>query len=252
MKLLTSITIHPLTYLILFISFLAGYFEYVFLLLFIIVFHELGHLFGIILFKYKDYHILLYPLGGLTKYKALVNEYIYKEVIIALLGPLFQVILVIFIYFIRDYISINTYIKFMYLNKLLFSINLLPIYPLDGGKILKLILDYYFPFKISIYISIFISLIVNIFFILLNIIKQDYLLVIIFVFNLKELIIYIKDINNIYNKFLLERYIYVFDFKKGNIINSHIFINKNKVHKINRDNFIFNEKDYLKKYIFNI
>lgn len=42
--------------------------------------------------------------------------------------------------------------------------NLLPIYPLDGAKIVNLILSKYFSFNIANYISIVISLITVIFF----------------------------------------------------------------------------------------
>lgn len=66
-----------------------------------------------------------------------------KKIIIALAGPLINLIF-IFIFIILEYIlkiEINTLI---YVNILIFIFNMMPIYPLDGGRILKNILYIFF------------------------------------------------------------------------------------------------------------
>ena len=47
------VKIHDTTYIFLFLSFLSGYFEYLFLLLITILIHEAGHLFFSILIDFK-------------------------------------------------------------------------------------------------------------------------------------------------------------------------------------------------------
>ena len=64
-------------------------------MLFIITFHELGHLFIASLIGYKDASIVIYPFGGITKYNGYLNSSINNEFLILLGGPLFQEILYI-------------------------------------------------------------------------------------------------------------------------------------------------------------
>ena len=72
----------------------------------------------------------------MTKFKMDINTPFIKELIILVMGPLFQV----FAY----YLLINT-IKDIDLIKMyhlgILSFNLLPIYPLDGGRIINLFIN---------------------------------------------------------------------------------------------------------------
>lgn len=83
-------------------------------------------------------------------------------------------------------------------------------------------------------------------------IKNDILIFILFLLTLKNIISEILDIKNKYNKFLLERYLFEYNYKDGKYINKISDLRRNKKHKIIRDNFIYDEKSYLKKYVFNI
>ena len=80
------------TYIILLISFLAGYFEYMYLFLLIIFIHESGHiLFGYLVnFKYSK--IIIYPFGGLTVYNEDLNANSNKELFSLLGGLIFQLL----------------------------------------------------------------------------------------------------------------------------------------------------------------
>ena len=59
---------------------------------------------------------------------------------------------------------------------------------------------------------------------------------------------YIKDLKYIYNKFLLERYIYNITYPKTIIINNKDKMYKNKTHIFKINNKYIKEKKYLTKY----
>ena len=87
--------------------------------------------------------IYIYPLGGISKFNMDLNISIKKELLILINGPLFQhlayLILLILLPSKKDIITIYHYS--------ILSFNLLPIYPLDGGKIIKRLLHIFLRFK---------------------------------------------------------------------------------------------------------
>lgn len=124
---------------------------YAFLMFFAFV-HELGHLFaGIILhMKPKVFEIAPYGFSisfedNYTNYNKKIkksNMSEIKKILIAAAGPIVNLIIILITY-IYYFISKNNYIfevqldMIIYSNLLIFIFNLLPIYPLDGGRILK-------------------------------------------------------------------------------------------------------------------
>jgi len=252
-KLLDRVEIHPLTYIVLLISFFASFFEYMFLLLFIIFVHELGHLIMASFLGFKISKITLFPFGGITTYDSNINENILKEILICICGPIIQIFLLILIINLNEFILESTYDKFILINKYLLLFNLLPISPLDGGKLLNLICDYFIAYKKSMFLVLSFSLLLDLFFIFYFLfIKKDILIFILFLLTLKNIINEIINIKNKYNKFLLERYLFKYNYKNGNYIKRISDLKRNNTHKIIRDNFIYDEKSYLKKYVFNI
>jgi stage IV sporulation protein FB len=226
------------------ISFFAGYFEYVFLLLIIVIIHEIGHMIGISLFNYKIDKIIIYPFGGLTKYNALLNSSIYKEIIILLFGPLFQMLffIVIYILFLNNYVYEYTFHIIYIINFSLLMFNMLPILPLDGGKLINLILDMFTSYNASHIITIVISIITMIFIGIFNF-KLFYILLLIILIKsvVKEIITHKTKIN----KFLVERHIYKLKFKEDKMIDNILKLKRGRTHKINKDGLIYEEEDYL-------
>lgn len=112
-------------------------FKYVLVLTVVIFIHELGHLTAMKLFKYKDLSLFFIPLLGALA-SGQKDEISQKQkVIVALSGPLPGVIIgtIVWIVSMR---SGSEFLNrcgniFIYLN----LFNLLPIMPLDGGRIIK-------------------------------------------------------------------------------------------------------------------
>lgn len=107
--------------------------------------HELGHLLCGIVLGLKPKTLRIMPLGLCVEFKTEVGDYnnkvkksnklAIKKILIAMAGPAIN----LFIAFIL-YISNTSMVNAIYCNLLIAMFNLLPIYPLDGGRILKNIL----------------------------------------------------------------------------------------------------------------
>ena len=159
-KNLLKIKIHPLFYLFAFLSSITGLF-YEFVIFTIIIFvHEMGHVTAGLLFKINIKKILILPFGGLTIFEMPINIRLYKEFLIAVMGPLFQIIFWLFLYKINYCNSV-----FNYYNTFILLFNLLPIYPLDGSKIFNIIINKITSFKKSYFITFYTSIIIIILFI---------------------------------------------------------------------------------------
>ena len=120
---------------------------YAMIMLFALI-HELGHLLAGILMGMKPEKIELMPFGVSISFKIKVEEYNkkikkgnmleIKKILVALAGPLTNFLIII----IASNINIDLFkaLIVIYTNFLIMIFNLLPIYPLDGGRILKGIL----------------------------------------------------------------------------------------------------------------
>lgn len=240
---INTFKIHLFFYLFAFICLFTGNIKIFFAFLIITVIHELGHIVGGIFFDWKIEKILLLPFGMLTIFKTDINVRLIEEFIVTILGPLFQIIITLII---NDEI-INE------ISYTLLIFNLLPIYPLDGSKIINVILNKIFSFKKSYIYIIYISIIA----IALLLIKTQFNLIIFIslLFLIKEIIYEYKIKNYIFNKFLLERLNKKYSFKKIKIINninnmkrdySHIFIQNKK--PLTEKQFLKQKFDF-KKYL---
>lgn len=110
--------------------------------------HELGHIIVGIILKMKIEKIEMLPCGFSSSFQANLKNYEYKiknanlltlkKIIIALAGPILSLTLVI----IFTYVNIPYITKqdAIYSNLLISIFNLIPLYPLDGGRIIKGIL----------------------------------------------------------------------------------------------------------------
>ncbi len=229
-----KVNVHDLTYIFLLLSFLSGYFEYMYLFLLIIFIHESGHYFfsKIIGFKYSE--IIIYPFGGLTLYNEDLNVNTNKELFSLLGGIIFQLLfyLLVLRLFNLGYITIHVFNIIKRINFILISFNFMPILPLDGGKLINIMLDKIFSYKLSNIVSIIISIIFIIIFIIFD---RSIFGIVLSIFLIKCIYLEIINIKYKFNKFILERYLNNYNFKKIRIVNSINKFKRDHIHIINNE-----------------
>lgn len=230
----TLFKINIFTYILLLLSFLSGYYKEMSIIFLILIVHELGHFFLMKLFHIEVNKIIIFPYGGMIKSNILINTNSFKILLISLGGILIQIILyfIFILLFNIGLISDNIYTIFNYCNNSIIIFNLLPIYPLDGYKILNSILEMFLSFKNSLIISLIINIIcLTSFIIYLYFFKTNNYIIIIFL--LTNLFKYLKEIKYIFNKFYIERIIYNIDYKGLISVNKLSDIHKNKFNYVN-------------------
>ena len=108
--------------------------------------HELAHIITGIILGLKPKTLRITPFGFSVYFEEYKKNgkkiFIRQKNIIVLAGPVFNILLAIVAIFIKfDYILSISKEVFIYANILLAVFNLLPIYPLDGGRIIKNMLN---------------------------------------------------------------------------------------------------------------
>ena len=239
-----KIKIHFLFLVLLLFAFMIGLVKEMFFILICFTIHELGHYFFINLFKYKVSNITIYPFGGIINYQE-KNDFIYKTILIMCGGVLFNLIFV----FVFNIIGFKMLAQ---INFYFFLINILPINPLDGGKILILLLSLFLPNRLSKIIVYILSIVLIIFF--MFIFKLDGLyFYFVFAMLLKENVFSIINVKKEYKKFVLLKHLNPNDKLKiketkfwiNNPIES-LFIGRNMI--FDYETFKVSEEDILKRY----
>lgn len=226
---------------------LTGHFSNLFVFTSLIIVHEFGHVLIAIFFKYKVNKIVIYPYGGLTKFDNIINTDIYKDLIVAISGIMTQIIYFFVIYILYNNGIVREYIYNLFLiyHKSMLLFNLLPIIPLDGFKILNLILSKIFNFNLSNSLSVLVSLCTIIVFLFCDLYEKNYSIVLVLGILMQNIYKFYNDISYIYNRFLLERYLYNINYKNKKIIDNESKMYKNKSHLFIKNGQIITEKDFL-------
>lgn len=219
---------------------ITGQFKIFSLFVLIILFHELGHILSGLYFNWNIEKVLLLPFGGITIFNNNINHSLKEEFIICLCGPLFQIT---FYLLVKNYLEISD----IHYNLLIF--NLLPIVPLDGSKLLSVILNKFFSFKTSLYLTDFISIITIFLLIYLLITNKNLLLYLVIIFLVFKVISEIKNVRYVFNRFLLERYYNPVKYKKTKLIKGYnltqMFLEYNHLFYINKK--YHTEREIIKK-----
>ncbi|MDR7001492.1 M50 family metallopeptidase [Neobacillus niacini] len=161
--LLQHVYIHPLLWIIVAISIATAHFREVCLLLGIIFIHEMGHAAAASFFSWRIKKITLLPFGGVAEMDEHGNRPLKEEAIVVLAGPLQHVWMVGlgFLLYSFSLVPADVFYLFFQYNLMIFIFNLFPVWPLDGGKLVFLLMSYKksFPFahRVTLQIS-FISL----------------------------------------------------------------------------------------------
>lgn len=227
MKKRFNIYIHPLYYLVAGISFFTGYFKAFSIYTIIILIHELGHIFAGLILKWPISKVTIYPFGCMTTFNNKLNSSVYEEFLILIYGPLFQIL------FNMIYPTSYHYIILLF--------NLLPIYPLDGSKIIFLLFNKIFSYYNS-YIYIFTISYITIFILLIN--HINFISWIILLYVLYDVIKYNKMLKSIMLKFLYERYKYKINYRKNKYIKGVVIKKMSK----EKNNYFYTNGDYINEY----
>lgn len=239
-NILNKIYLHPLLLITIFIFILMGRFKFILYFMLIIIVHELGHILVSLIFKWKIEKIIILPFGGLTKYNQLINTPLIEEFLVSISGILFQTFF---------YVIINKYINYKYfylIHYFIIIFNLLPIYPLDGSKILNVVFNKITSFKNSILFIVIISYL-TIFFLSLVLFNINKIVFMILIFLFIEVNNFYKERELLFNKFLFERYTHSLKFKKEKLINNVDKMKKDYKHLFYIDKKYMTENTFLKK-----
>ena len=154
------------------------------------------------------------------------------------MGIVFQIVFVFFIHN-KDIIFASNIILFF---------NILPIYPLDGSKIVNIILNKITNFKTSYFLTLIISYITIVILIAITIINRTLIIFIALIPLLFNLFTLILTKRQVFLKFLLERYLYDFGFKRLKKVKDLNEFKRDYYHFIYKNNNYIEEKEYLNSY----
>ncbi len=136
-------------------AFSFGYFrsiEGVIIIIAVLLVHELGHLAGMHLFKYKDVKILFLPFIGAATMGSRRDAKPHERIIISFLGPAPGIAMGMALFLLIP--GISGYLKETALMLLILNyLNLLPIMPLDGGQVFNVFMAR-FPYVQTIFQSL--------------------------------------------------------------------------------------------------
>ena len=242
--------IHPSTYFLILSFLLTGLIKNIILIYFIVLFHELGHIFIIKLLGYKIIRVDIYPSGGVTQIDKKINTKISHDLLIASFGVLFQIVLYFVFYLLvsNSLIRNSTYELFLTYNTTILLFNLLPIIPLDGYQFLRCIWEILFPYKKAFQISFVVSVISVLFFITYHHLfsLNNYLII---TFLIYKIVYECKNFKYQNMRFQLERYLHDFSYRtiKNERTVDLSLLKKDTYHYFKKDHTYISEKKALKK-----
>ncbi|WP_231622393.1 site-2 protease family protein [Halobacillus karajensis] len=153
------IHIHPLFFLLALSAFLTGAI-YEFIILFsIVIVHELGHFLTAKHYNWRVEKMEIWLFGGAVVSDEHNTRPFREQLHVILAGPLQHVWIFAFLLMIQMFFGSHSLLATaLHYNGLILLFNLLPIWPLDGGKLLFYLLNRWFAFRRSLILSLTLSL----------------------------------------------------------------------------------------------
>ncbi|MEI2283810.1 M50 family metallopeptidase [Paenibacillus polysaccharolyticus] len=142
------ISLHPFFVIIMMTSLLTGHFIELITLFAIVFIHECGHAAAAALLGCRVLSIQMLPFGGVAVIEDGGKLTAYREIVIALAGPLQNIMMVgIVLLLSRFQLGDPLFLDYIIQANLLIALfNLLPVLPLDGGKIVQAIVSLWAPY----------------------------------------------------------------------------------------------------------
>ncbi|WP_233549407.1 site-2 protease family protein [Lysinibacillus yapensis] len=179
-------TIHPLFLPLLFGMVMYGNVSYYALILSSLIFHEIGHMAAAALCKIKVERCVIMPYGGEIELKGGISIPPKKQLIIALGGPLATLCCIAITPFLDPLVA-DPLLK---IQLILLFINMVPIWPLDGGRVIMALILIFRPRirMVELYLSISLLLIILSVFIAFILLPKTLFLLVLSIFLLIQLV----------------------------------------------------------------
>ncbi|WP_284139720.1 MULTISPECIES: M50 family metallopeptidase [unclassified Virgibacillus] len=148
-NMLPPIRIHPILYVFIVISFVTGTFIQLFIILSIVFIHEAGHFFAARWFQWRVSEIKLWVFGGVMRTDEHSNRPLYEDIIVTIAGPLQHIFIFLVCVMCTYYqlLSPTVVEMILFYNGVILLFNLLPIWPLDGGKLIFFVCSHFFAYR---------------------------------------------------------------------------------------------------------
>lgn len=157
------IHIHPILMVFIGIAFVTGTFMELAIILAIVLIHELGHYLAAMFFKWRVRGIMLWVFGGVMDTDEHGTRPVYEEMIVTAAGPLQHVVIYGAVLLLSDsgFVPASVLSLIIYYNTAILIFNLLPVWPLDGGKLLFLCLSSFLPYQRAYHTAIMASIVIS-------------------------------------------------------------------------------------------
>lgn len=153
------IRIHLLFWAVIGLSLATGYFIETITLFGIVIIHEIGHIAVAKELGWQVTEVQLLPFGGVATVEENGMAEPLDEIVVALAGPFMNVVMLFasLVFWWLGFWTVEWTQFFMKSNMLIAAFNLLPIWPLDGGRIVQAVLSYGLPYRSAVVISLGLS-----------------------------------------------------------------------------------------------
>lgn len=158
-----KIHLHPLLLIFIVLSFFTGTFMELSIILLIVFIHELGHYTVARFFKWRIHYIVLWVFGGVMETEEHSNKRMIEDLLVTIAGPFQHVLLygLFYLFAVTGFVSSPVLELLFFYNTVILLFNLLPIWPLDGGKVLFILLSILFPYRKAYYSVIIFSIVTS-------------------------------------------------------------------------------------------
>ncbi|KHD35126.1 metalloprotease [Clostridium acetobutylicum] len=152
------------------ILFFIGFRGEIFSVVILVIIHEFTHYLTARMFGFSGFDIEILPFGAVLRLKKIDYATQKEDIIISLSGPILNLILAVIFYVIFKNSGGHIYYSLYFTNLSLGLFNLIPAYPLDGGRIMKEVLSEKIPYRKANEVSIYISIVIGIIFCIFSIV----------------------------------------------------------------------------------